>query len=63
MVSTKVAADRRGRPKGFGTVEMADDEAASAAMEALRGKDLKGRIMDVVLEDGRRGGGPPRRRR
>lgn len=62
MVSTKVAADRRGRAKGFGYVEMADDDSARTAMEALRGKDLKGRIMDVVLED-RKGGGPPRRRR
>jgi RNA recognition motif-containing protein len=46
---------------------MADEESAHAAMEALRGKDLNGRLMDVVLEDsrGRRGGPPPggRRRR
>jgi len=59
-----VAADRRGRAKGFGHVEMADEESAKAAMEGLRGKDLKGRLMDVVLEDDRgrnkqmrRGGG------
>ena len=62
-----MAADRRGRAKGFGHVEMADEESARAAMEALRGKDLNGRLMDVVLEDsrGRRGGPPPggRRRR
>ena len=64
MISTKVAADRRGRAKGFGHVEMADEESAKAAMEGLRGKDLKGRLMDVVLEDDRgrnkqmrRGGG------
>ena len=67
VISTKVAADRRGRAKGFGHVEMADEESAHAAMEALRGKDLNGRLMDVVLEDsrGRRGGPPPggRRRR
>jgi hypothetical protein len=40
---------------------MADDEAARAAMEALRGKDLNGRIMDVVLDEGPRGGNRRRR--
>lgn len=62
VISTKVAADRRGRAKGFGHVEMADEDSAKAAMEALRGKDLNGRLMDVVLEENRRGGGPPNRR-
>ena len=45
-------------------MEMADEESAKAAMEGLRGQDLKGRLMDVVLEDDRgrnkqmrRGGG------
>ena len=60
--SVKVGAVRRGRPKGFGYVEMADNEAAAAAVQALRGKELNGRLMDVILEQGR-GGGPPRRRR
>ena len=63
MISTKVAADRRGRAKGFGHVEMADEESARAAMEGLRGKDLNGRLMDVVLEEDRKGGGGPRRGR
>jgi RNA recognition motif-containing protein len=63
VISTKVAADRRGRAKGFGHVEMADEESAKAAMEGLRGKDLKGRLMDVVLEEDRRGGKPSRRGR
>lgn len=62
VISTKVAADRRGRAKGFGHVEMADEESARAAMEGLRGKELNGRLMDVVLEEGRRGG-PNRRGR
>jgi len=62
VISTKVAADRRGRAKGFGHVEMADEESAAAAMEGLRGKELKGRLMDVVLEDSKgRRGGPPKR--
>jgi RNA recognition motif-containing protein len=59
--SVKVAADRRGRAKGFGYVEMQDDDAATAAMEALRGKDLNGRIMDVVLDTGPKGGNRRRR--
>ncbi|MEX0684136.1 MAG: RNA-binding protein [Dehalococcoidia bacterium] len=64
VVSTKVMSDRRGRAKGFGYVEMADDESARAAVEALRGKELNGRLMDIVLEDRKgRKGGPPRRRR
>lgn len=61
VVSTKVAADRRGRAKGFGHVEMADEDSARAAMEGLRGKELNGRLMDVVLEDDRRGGARRRR--
>lgn len=62
VVSTKVASDRRGRAKGFGHVEMDDEESARAALAALRGKELKGRLMDIVLEEGRgaKRGGPPR---
>lgn len=56
-------SDRRGRAKGFGFVEMADKEAAREAMEKLRGKELNGRTMDIVLEDrkNRKGGGRRRR--
>jgi len=63
IVSTKVMSDRRGRAKGFGFVEMADKESARAAMEGLRGKELNGRTMDIVLEDrkNRKGGGRRRR--
>jgi RNA recognition motif-containing protein len=63
VVSAKVATDRRGRSKRFGYVEMADDASAQAAMENLRGKDLNGRLMDVVLEEARRGGNGGRYRR
>jgi hypothetical protein len=42
---------------------MADEESAKAAMEGLRGKELNGRLMDVVLEEDRRGGGGRRGRR
>src|SRR5262245_31237784 len=34
-----------GRPRGFGFVEMADDQAAQAAMAALNGQDLAGRTL------------------
>jgi RNA recognition motif-containing protein len=57
-------SDRRGRAKGFGYVEMADDDSARSALESLRGKELNGRLMDIVFEDRKgRKGGPPRRRR
>jgi hypothetical protein len=44
---------------------MADKESAREAMEKLRGKELNGRTMDIVLEDrkNRKGGGGGRRRR
>ena len=65
VVSTKVMSDRRGRAKGFGFVEMADEESAREAMQSLRGKELNGRLMDIVLEDrkNKKGGGAARRRR
>jgi RNA recognition motif-containing protein len=58
-------SDRRGRAKGFGFVEMADEESAREAMQSLRGKELNGRLMDIVLEDrkNKKGGGAARRRR
>jgi RNA recognition motif-containing protein len=31
-------SDRRGRAKGFGYVEMSDDDSAREAMESIRGK-------------------------
>ena len=45
-----------GRSKGFGFVEMADDTAASAAIEQLNGKEVDGRTLKV--DEAR----PPRRR-
>ena len=49
------------RPKGFGFVEMPSDEEGQAAIEALNGKELKGRTMNVNVArprtEGRRGGG------
>jgi cold-inducible RNA-binding protein len=46
--SVRIITDREtGRPRGFGFVEMSDDEAAKKAMEALNGKDIGGRALVV----------------
>lgn len=52
-----------GRLRGFGFVEMADDQAAQAAIAALHGQELAGRALNVNAarpRDERRpaGGGP-----
>ena len=44
----KVIADREtGRSRGFGFVEMANDDEGNAAIEALNGKDMDGRGLIV----------------
>ena len=52
-----------GRPKGFGFVEMPSGEEARKAIEAMNGKELKGRAMNVnearPKPEGGRGGGRP----
>jgi RNA recognition motif-containing protein len=49
------------RSKGFGFVEMPTGEEAQAAIEALNGKELKGRAMNInearPKPEGGRGGG------
>ena len=60
--SVKLISDRfTGKPRGFGFVEMEDEDAGSA-IEALNGKDYGGRTLrvDEARERGDRG---PRRRR
>ena len=59
-----IVTDRdTGQPRGFAFVEMADDEAAAKAMQALNGTNLGGRNLTVnearPKEDrgGRRSGG------
>ncbi len=57
-----VVTDREtGRSRGFGFVEMANDEEGKAAIEALNGSDLGGRAITVNVakprEDRPRGGG------
>jgi RNA recognition motif-containing protein len=58
--SAQVIQDRdTGRSKGFGFVEMADDNAARAAMTGLNGKEMGGRALAVNEAKPRedRGGG------
>ncbi len=44
----KVIADREtGRSRGFGFVEMPNDDEARAAMEALNGNEMDGRRLTV----------------
>ena len=43
-----IVADREtGRPRGFAFAEMANDAEATAAIEALDGKELDGRTLTV----------------
>jgi len=60
VTSVKVAADRRGRPKGFAYVDVDDSDSLETLLDALRGTQINGRTMDIVRDDPRRGGGPPR---
>jgi RNA recognition motif-containing protein len=52
-----------GRPRGFGFVQMRDEQAARNAINALDGKELGGRQIKVNEARARteRGGGSPRR--
>jgi RNA recognition motif-containing protein len=46
--SVKLIKDKyTGKAKGFGFVEMPDDEAATKAIDELDGKELSGRQMKV----------------
>ena len=55
VVSAKVITDRdTGRSRGFGFVEMATEEAANAAIEALAGADVGGRNINVNVARERR---------
>lgn len=53
--SLRVARDCAGRARGFALVEL-DEEAAAVAMDALRGTELKGRMMDIVVDHPSSGG-------
>ncbi len=59
--AARIVMDREtGRSKGFGFVEMPDAAEATAAIEALNGKELNGRKA-VVNEARPREARPPRR--
>jgi RNA recognition motif-containing protein len=48
IASINLISDRdTGRPKGFGFVEMANDEHAKAAIAGLNGTDMGGRTVNV----------------
>lgn len=48
VTSVKIITDKySGRSKGFGFIEMADDDAANKAIEELNGTDINGRNVKV----------------
>ena len=62
MTSANIIKDRfSGDSRGFGFVEMPQQEEALAAINALNGKDMKGRALNVnearPRSEGGRGGG------
>jgi len=69
VTSARIIMDKdTGKSKGFGFVEMADDEAAQQAIDRLNESELDGRTIVVkeARDDNSRGGGgggrPPQRR-
>jgi RNA recognition motif-containing protein len=53
-----VITDRdTGRPRGFAFVTMPDDNAARSAIDALNGKELDGRSLNVNEARAKTGGG------
>ncbi|MCC6676884.1 MAG: RNA-binding protein [Phycisphaerales bacterium] len=58
VASASLVMDRdTGRPRGFGFVEMNNDEQARAAMAALNGQNVDGRDLTVNEARPREGGG------
>jgi len=67
VTSVKIVMDREtGRSRGFAFVEMSNDAEARAAIRALNGSDIDGRVMKVsearARTDRRSGGHTPGRR-
>ena len=61
VAAARIVNDREtGRPKGFGFVEMPNDNAANAAIEALNGNDIGGR--KAVVNEARPREARPRRK-
>ncbi len=60
VASVKVILDRdTGRPRGFGFVEMGDENGANQAIERLNGRDFQGRPLTVRVAEDRRPPGRP----
>ena len=58
VASAKIINDRdTGRSRGFGFVEMSDDEAGRKAIDELNGAEYDGREMTVKEAEDRKGGG------
>ncbi|MCC6425883.1 MAG: RNA-binding protein [Phycisphaerales bacterium] len=58
VASASLVMDREtGRPRGFGFVEIHNDEQARAAMAALNGQNVDGRDLTVNEAKPREGGG------
>ncbi len=61
VVEVNIVTDRAtGRPRGFGFVTMSTPEEAQKAIEALNGKDMGGRALNVSIareREPRSGGG------
>jgi len=61
--SAKLIIDREtGRSKGFGFVEMSDDESAQKAIDGLNGIEVSGRSIAVSQAEERKSGGGGDRR-
>lgn len=61
VLSAKVVKDRdSGQSKGFGFVEMPNDDEATHAVDRMNGFDLKGRalVVDIAREPEKRVRGP-----
>ncbi len=47
--SLRVACDSAGRGRGFALVDL-DHRAAAVAMQALKGTELKGRVIEITVD-------------
>ncbi len=61
VLNVNIVTDRdTGRPRGFGFVEMADDNQGRAAIEQLNGREVGGRTLNVNEAKPRAARGEPR---
>lgn len=61
VTSVKIISDKfSGRSKGFGFIEMPDEEQAKKAIEELNGAQIDGRSIVVNKAEERKEGGPRR---